>query len=144
MNLSPNFTLEEMVFSQTAKRLGLDNTPNSETVHNLTRLCGYMEHVRSLLGNKAIVVSSGYRSPSVNAAIGGAPTSMHQYGLAIDFTCPSFGSPFNVATYLAKFKLPWVDQMIYEYRSWVHLGVAFENKAPRNQYLSIVEGMRVS
>ncbi len=65
MNLSNNFTLEELTHSEVAERKNLDNTPNASEVANLTRLAALLEQVRSLLG-KPIMINSGFRSKPVN------------------------------------------------------------------------------
>lgn len=135
--LTPHFTLEEFTASQTAARMGLDNTPTGQAYDNVKRCAEHMEKVRSLLGSKPILISSGYRSPQVNAAVGGSSTSAHMSGLAADFTCPGFGSPLEICQALEQF-LPElaVDQLIYEYASWVHLGWSMTG-APRHQTLTI-------
>jgi hypothetical protein len=120
--LSDHFSLEELTASQTAARGGLDNIPRGQALVNLTATAEHMEAVRALLGNRVISVSSGYRSPAVNAAVGGAKTSAHVQGYAVDFNCRSFGSPAKVAEFL-KDKLPY-DQLIFEYGEWVHISFA--------------------
>ncbi|MDR3389911.1 MAG: D-Ala-D-Ala carboxypeptidase family metallohydrolase [Rudaea sp.] len=134
MQLSPHFSLESMIASQTAARLGLCNTPTNFVLGNLTDTCNRMEGVRAMLGNRPILVSSGYRAPAVNAAIGGATTSAHVTGHAIDFTCPDFGTPLEVATFLSQQAFEF-DQLIYEYGAWVHL--SFDPRA-RRQCLTIL------
>lgn len=136
MQLSSHFTLESMVASPIAARRGIDNTPSSLVIAQLTATCAQMEKVRALLGNKPIYVSSGYRCAELNLAVGGAPTSAHVSGNAVDFTCPDFGTPFEVATFLASTDLRF-DQLIYEYVDWVHL--SFDARL-RNQRLTIING----
>ena len=121
MNLSNNFTLEELTFSQTAVRKGLDNTPNDEQIANLTELAQSLERVQQLLGSP-LHIDSAFRSPKVNSAIGGASTSAHLEGYAGDFTCPGFGTPKEVCEALKDSGIPF-DQLIFE-NSWVHLSVA--------------------
>lgn len=140
MFLSPNFQLEELVFSQTAARLNLDNTPSPATIANLTRVAEYLEFVRHELGNRPLLISSGYRSPAVNAAVGGANNSAHLLGLAVDFTCPRFGPPLEVAKRLATITGTWrADQIIFEFGRWVHLGLARTGVAGRGELLSIMK-----
>jgi len=119
LNLSCHFTLGEMTFSQAAARLGLDNTPDSAAIANLERLTATVEAIRALLGDKPIVVHSGYRSTQVNLAVGGVGTSAHCRGLACDFTCPTFGEPVDVALAIVRSDIPY-DQLILEY-GWVHI-----------------------
>jgi len=85
MNLSANFTLKELTKSDTATRLGIDNTPDEATIENLKVLCEkVLQPVREHFG-KSVTVNSGYRSPESNAAIGGSSkTSDHMRGMAAD------------------------------------------------------------
>jgi hypothetical protein len=81
-----------------------------------------MERVRSLLGGRAIQVTSGYRNPAVNAAVGGSATSDHMSGYSIDFVCPSFGTPYDIATAIRSSAIfEDVDQLIHEFGNWVHI-----------------------
>ena len=87
MNLSKNFTLAELTKSETAIRRGINNTPNDEALNNLTTLCNMvLQKVRNSHG--VVVVTSGYRSPELNKAIGGCTTSDHCKGCAVDFEVP--------------------------------------------------------
>lgn len=119
MNLSNSFTLEQFTFSETAIRKGLDNTPNDEQIANLTDLAQSLERVQQLLG--PLHISSAFRSPKVNAAIGGSSTSAHMEGYAADFTCPSFGTPLEVCKAIAASDLSF-DQLIQE-GTWAHLSI---------------------
>lgn len=84
MNLSANFTLKELTKSDTATRLGLDNTPDEQALENLKTLCDkVLQPVREHFG-KSVTVNSGYRSPESNAAVGGSKTSDHCKGQAAD------------------------------------------------------------
>lgn len=119
--LTPHFSLEEMTFSETAVRLGLDNSPSLEVIRHLQELAEAMETVRELLG-VAIHVQSAYRSPAVNKAVGGKSTSAHLSGWACDFTAPGYGSPREICEAIIDAMLPF-DQLIWEYSAWVHLSV---------------------
>jgi zinc D-Ala-D-Ala carboxypeptidase len=121
--LSPHFSLEEFCASQTASRLGIYNKPTAVVYARLQETAARMEKVRELLGDRPIVVSSAFRSPQLNRAIGGAAGSAHQFGYAVDFTCPQFGDPFTVAEFLSE-RLGVFDQLIYEFQDWVHLSFA--------------------
>ncbi len=132
MKLAPHFTLEEFTTSQEAARRGINNEPSAVIVANLTRLADTMEQVRNYLGHP-IVISSGYRSPTLNTAIGGSKTSAHVKGLAADFTCPGYGTPLDVAKALAKSGIVF-DQLIHEYGRWVHLGLSID--VPRGELLT--------
>jgi len=86
--LSPNFTLSEMVKSETAVRKGLPNIPGEKEVANLKALCeNVLQKVRDHYG-KGIHVNSGFRHPEVNAAVGGSKTSDHCMGQAADIEIP--------------------------------------------------------
>lgn len=134
MKISEHFTLEELSFSEVAVRLGLNNTPNQIVITNLGQVAAVMERVRTLLGNKPIVVHSGYRSVEVNRAVGGVATSAHCCGLACDFVCPAFGTPVEVALAVLKSDIGY-DQLILEY-AWVHLGLAQEGSLSRREALT--------
>jgi zinc D-Ala-D-Ala carboxypeptidase len=135
--LSPNFSLDELVFSQTAARLGIDNTPDAQVLKNLKHLASQLELVRSALGDVPILVSSGYRSDAVNIAVGGAAGSQHRSGLAVDFTAPKFGTVLQTAKAVAACGVAF-DQVIYEFGKWVHLGVAAPDTVAKSQTLSIM------
>ena len=124
MNLSKNFTLDEFVKSQSAIRKGIDNTPTPEVIAALTLVCEYiLEPVRKNF-KKPVKVSSGYRSPKLNAAIGGAKNSQHVLGQAVDFEVPGV-SNYEVAKWVSENCL--FDQVILEFYThgdpnsgWVH------------------------
>ena len=137
-SLTEHFTLEEFIDSQTAARKGLNNVPalGSPERANLTRTAETMEKVRALLGDRPILISSGYRSPQVNAAVGGSKSSAHMSGLAVDFSCPGFGTPKAICKKLEPhMKALGVDQLIHEYDTWVHLGLT--QGAPRHMAMTI-------
>lgn len=136
LRLTDHFALDELTASQTAARLSIDNTPSPDVLAELQKTAELLERVRALT-EKPVLVSSGYRSPRVNHAVGGATNSAHQWGGAADFIVPGFGSPLDVARYLATFadSLSF-DQLIYEFDAWVHIGRA-RNGGPRRQVLTI-------
>jgi zinc D-Ala-D-Ala carboxypeptidase len=136
MRLSPNFTLAELTVSETAARRGIDNTPTVEIIENLKRLADALQEVRRLLGNKAILVSSGYRSPELNVAVGGSKNSDHCKGLAADFIAPSFGSPDDVIKAIVASDIPY-KQVIREFDRWVHFAIPEQGEQPRKQALII-------
>jgi len=93
MNLSANFTLKELTKSDTATRLGLDNTPDDVALENLKTLCEkVLQPVRDHFG-KSVTVNSGYRSPESNAAVGGSKTSDHCKGQAADIEIDGVPNP---------------------------------------------------
>lgn len=131
MNLTEHFTLAELTASETAARLGIDNTPSDAIIHNLTRTALLLEQVRTLLGPP--IISSGYRCPALNSVIGGAPRSAHMLGLAADFIVPAFGTPLEVCQALSANALQY-DQLIHEFGRWVHIGL--REGEPRRQDLT--------
>jgi zinc D-Ala-D-Ala carboxypeptidase len=134
VNLSDHFTLDELTFSQTAARLGLDNTPSDDVVQALKRTAHGLEMVRAYL-QAPVLVSSGYRSPLVNRAVGGAPNSQHMRGEAADFTAPGFGQPEMIMRAILRSTRPIpFDQCILEYGRWVHISFC---KEPRRQALVV-------
>jgi len=119
VNLSPHFTLEEAVFSSTALRLGINNTPSQDIIARMVLAAEGMEKVRSLLLGHPIHIDSWYRCPQLNSAIGGAKTSAHMEGAAVDFTCTQYGSPHSIVKMIMSSPIKF-DQLIYEGR-WVHI-----------------------
>src|SRR3954469_25393976 len=122
--LSPGFTLKNLIVSETAAQRGLDNRPPVGAVKRLRRLARGLERVGAITLRK-IEVSSAYRSPALNALVGGSRTSQHMQGLAADFSCPRFGSPFHICKAILRIRLRF-DQLIYEHGDakdggWVHL-----------------------
>ena len=138
MNLSENFTLQELIYSDTAVRMGIDNKPNDETVENLKILCeNILEPIRSHF-KAPVVVSSGYRSEAVCLAIGSSSKSQHIKGQAVDFEI--FGIPNKDVTDWVVQNLDY-DQCILEFwndkepnSGWVHCSYSKDNN--RKQYLN--------
>ena len=124
--LSDHFTLDEFTASETAVRKGIDNTPPPVITERLRMLAAILEQVRSLLGNNSIRISSGYRCIALNRAIGSGDLSAHVLGYAVDFTCPNFGTPKEVANKIAESPIKF-DQLIYE-GTWVHLSIDPRNR----------------
>ena len=127
MRLTDHFILAEFTISQEAARRGIDNDPPPEVVENLYLLAMALEDVRERLG-APIVISSGYRSPALNEAVGGAANSAHVLGFAADITCPGFGRPLSVCRAIASMPNLRYDQIIHEYGTpagggWCHLSI---------------------
>jgi hypothetical protein len=135
--LSTNFSLDEFIFSQTAARSGIDNTPDAATLRNLKHLAEQLEIVRDALGKVPILVSSGYRSAALNRAVKGSKNSAHLTGLAVDFTAPRFGTVLQTAKATAASGIAY-DQVIYEFGRWVHLGIAAPGAVAQREQLSIM------
>ena len=131
MKLTAHFTLAEMTVSQTAARQGIDNTPGEREIAALTMLCTeVLEPVRAHF-DRPVIVSSGYRSATLNRAIGGSSSSQHCKGEAADFTVPGVGV-LDLAQWMHR-NLQY-DQLIYEFGRWVH--VSYRAGALRNMELS--------
>lgn len=123
MNLSQNLTLAEVTNSNTATRLGIDNTDmTNDVLGNLKALAeNVFQPVRNALG--PIRISSGYRSPALNQAIGGARNSQHSKGEALDLQgikCANNEIFRQIKEHLS------FDQLIWEFGTeenpdWVHV-----------------------
>lgn len=133
---SKYFTLEEMVASATAKRKGISNKPTEGVAINLQRLVkNVLDPLREAYG-RPIIVTSGYRSPRLNAAVGGAPRSQHCLGEAADIRTVSDRPEDNkkLRDLLIHLNLPF-DQVIDEYEcDWIH--VSHKAAGNRGQLLS--------
>jgi hypothetical protein len=114
--LSAHFSLEELVATQ---QRGIDNAPPPEIVERLKHSALGMEAVRVRL-SVPIIVSSGYRCPALNAAVGGRKDSQHLTGDAVDFIAPGFGGPTTVVCALKDSGILF-DQLIVEFNRWVHI-----------------------
>lgn len=129
MRLSKNFVLSEITKSNTAKRLGIKNEPNKEHLQAMQLLITKLiQPMRDAIG--PIRISSGYRSPKLNKAIGGSRTSQHCKGEALDLQFWKDGQMNNKVMY------DWIldsglefDQMINEFDfSWIHISFCNSNR----------------
>lgn len=143
MNLTKNFTLEELTHSATAKARGISNKPSDAHLDNLMRLCvTVLQPMREQLG-RAITITSGYRSEAVNKAVGGVqPTdqkrgSQHLYGEAADIRVAGM-TPLEVCRWIEKSGLPF-DQVIHEKigrSTWTHVSVSPAGRTARAERLT--------
>lgn len=132
-NLSKNFTLEEL--SRTSS--GLPNSPSKPVIQNLQALVSnILQPLRDHLG-KSIHINSGYRSPEVNKAIGGATNSQHTFGEAADIVVEGF-TPQQLAQYIDSLNLPF-DQLIQE-PTWVHVSFRASNNRHERLIATKVNG----
>ena len=120
MKLSEHFTLNELTYSDIAKRHSLDNNPDKFTIANLTRLAILLEDVRNLF-NQPIRINSAYRSITVNSLLGSKPTSQHCIGCAADIRIDGL-TPDQIVKKIIKSDIQY-DQLIREFDSWVHISV---------------------
>lgn len=133
MNLTKHFTLAEMMKSQTAARRGLRNVPGPDAVAALRLLCEkVLEPIREHFA-RPVIVTSGYRAPAVNKAIGGSASSQHCFGMAADFTVPGVSNIDLCRWIMRNMKY---DQLIYEFgeSGWVH--VSYRDGNLRHQELT--------
>lgn len=135
MNLTPNFSLAELIHSDTATRLGIDNSPSDEILDNLHTLASGLERVRTFL-QKPIRINSGYRCPKLNAAVKGAKESAHLRGLAADFTCEAFGKPIDIVKLLIEQKEAVGFNRIIQEGTWVHIDFPAEGEKPQYKILT--------
>ncbi|WP_310496499.1 D-Ala-D-Ala carboxypeptidase family metallohydrolase [Sandarakinorhabdus sp.] len=122
MQLSPNFSLAELTVSEAARERRLSNAPNGTHLVNLRRTAAQMERVRALF-DRPVTVTSAYRNPVVNRAVGGVPTSHHALGWAVDFTIPGL-TLMAVGRAIAASDIEF-DQLIGEWgRGILHISFA--------------------
>ena len=114
--LTAHFALEELTATQHRE---IDNRPPAEVIATLRDTAARMEAVRGILGDRVIVVSSGYRCPALNRAVGGARGSAHLSGHAVDFNCFGYGRPRAVCEAIARSPILF-DQLIEE-GGWTHI-----------------------
>ena len=119
MNLTKHFTLEEMCISQEASRSGLKNVPDATQRENLRLLCdNILEPLRERI-RKPVIVTSGFRSKTINTRIGGSRNSQHCQGQAADIHVN--GMPVaEIVLLIRRMGLPY-DQLIDEFSAWVHV-----------------------
>jgi zinc D-Ala-D-Ala carboxypeptidase len=122
MNLSENFTYDELTRSEAAARHGFDNTPNESEVDNLKRLAALLEEVKKAVGGKPVMINSGFRSKQTNDAVGSKDSSQHRLGCAADIRVPGM-TPRQVVDACIEAQVPF-DQIILEFDSWTHISVA--------------------
>lgn len=131
------FTMSELTSSPTARRKGIDNTPNAAQRASLTALvANILDPLREAYG-KPIVVTSGFRCPRLNRAVGGVAKSQHMKGEAADIRTLSDRPSDNKKLFdlIIKLGLPY-DQCIDEYGyNWIH--VSYTSQGNRRQVLHI-------
>ena len=140
MNLSPNFTLEELCTSTKAKELQIINQV-TDAVHlqALKALAKeVLQPIRDLHGG-SVTVTSGYRQPALNKALGGSPTSQHPKGEAADITVGSPADNKDLFEQIARSDIPY-DQLICEFGGeWLHVS----HRLHRSQRRQVLEAYKV-
>ena len=118
MQLSEHFSYAEL--TRTDHRT-LDNTPDDRALINLRRLAVLLESLKNLLGGRAVIITSAFRSKAVNDAVGSKDTSQHRLGCAADLRVPGM-TPDEVVRRVTQSGLPF-DQVIREFNSWTHISI---------------------
>lgn len=146
-----NFTIAEMVSSSTAARLRIDNTPTATVRAHLAETIGLLEDIRREwglyceergLGTAALKVTSGYRCPALNKAVGGVKTSAHVLGYAADLV-PVNGKQDEFERFMSEVfaeKGYAYDQIIVEKSKsarWVHVGYKSPDGRQRREYFKL-------
>lgn len=141
MKLSQHFTLAELTASNKARQLGLDNTPPQELMPRLVLTAEMLERIRSTL-NVPVIVTSGYRGPQLNRAVGGVTSSDHTQGHAADIVAPGYGTPYQIAKTLAPLvSVLGIGQLILEGvngKQWVHVSTRVPEKVA-NRVITITD-----
>ena len=145
MRISKNFTLAELTASNTSKRLGISNMPDKEGIHKLRLLATeLLQPIRDCL-SAPLRISSGYRSESLNKAIGGSNKSQHTKCEAVDLQFVKRGRMDNMRIFNAIVTLGLdFDQLILEFGGataekdsdnpdWIH--ISWKIKENRRQIL---------
>lgn len=123
MNLTPHFTLEELAVTTNKECKELNLKRAEENLGKMYMLAGFAERVREIVG-KPMTITSGFRCPKLNKAVGGSSTSQHIAGEAIDFVCRGLTAE-QIACKIAASDLKF-QQLIIETskgKSWVHIAI---------------------
>ena len=128
MNLTENFTLEELTYSATASLKGNANMPGLREIDNLKRLCQeVLQPIRDAYG-KPLRVTSAFRSVTLNKAVRGAETSQHLIGEAADIVCDNNLSLWNLICKMILEGKISVGQLIDEKNlKWIHVSLPSSN-----------------
>ena len=134
INLSEHITLGEMTVTKVKTADG--NIPSHVAIENMKRLCGWLEHLRSMYnilygdGNVPILINSGYRSEEVNKRVGGSPTSNHLTGCAADIKVFGIEQAMRYAVILLNYAdntMQEFDELLIERSKkgtyWLHFAV---------------------
>lgn len=131
MNLSPHFTLAELLRSEVAARRGIEMVPPPDVVDNLRQLVTeVLEPLRAAI-RAPLYITSGYRPYEVNRLVGGAPSSDHLHGLAADFVVPSMEHEAVVRIVMDTVRTLPVAKAIDEFGRWVHVSLGHSESVAR-------------
>ena len=132
-NLTEHFTLEELTATSHRE---FDNIPNESEIANLQRLAEFLEQVKTVLGDKPVMINSAFRSKQVNDSVGSKDTSQHRLGCAADIRVPGM-TPDQVIQTIMQSDIQY-DQIIREFDSWTHISIPNTiGNVPRKQALII-------
>ena len=126
MQLTQHFALSEFTRSDTARRRGISNTPGEQDIRNLKHLCAEVLEPLRGFARQPICISSGYRCPALNRAVGGSPGSNHLTGCAADIRLPTLRTGRQWFQWLRR-HVPF-DELIWEHTStgtttWIHVAL---------------------
>jgi uncharacterized protein YcbK (DUF882 family) len=139
MQLTKNFSLAEFVATQ---HRNIDNTLPSQLMPQAMATAAMLERIRAALSAIAgrdvqILISSGYRCPALNSAVGSNATSDHPKAMAVDWIAPSFGTPYAICKAIApQIDALGVGQIIHEFGRWVHVSSRTPSR-PNNRIITI-------
>ena len=140
--MGPFFKRSDFYRSDTATKLGIDNRPTPAAWAELERVAMFAHCLRLAIG-KPLIVSSGFRCPALNKAVGGVANSAHQFGLALDLQCPGMSNQALGEAAAALFRaagMSW-DQIIEEKNpsgaSWLHVALPASGQYGREQIFSL-------
>ena len=139
--ISRHISYKEAVYSATAKRKGIKNVPNDDQIYNMRKVADYIFEPLRLYVGGAIKITSFFRSPDLNTAIGGSAKSQHCKGQAIDID-DVFGHKTNYEMFEYIRENLDFDQLIYEFGTndnpdWVHVSYV-SKKENRNRGLRAI------
>lgn len=131
--LTPHFTLDELTHTDHRE---IDNIPNEAEIENLKRLADFLEMVKLVVGNKAVMINSAFRCKQLNDAVGSKDSSQHRVGCAADIRIPGM-TPDEVVKAIIASGIAY-DQVIREFDRWTHVSIPNHvSDAPRRQALII-------
>lgn len=128
-----NFTISELIHSDTALKNGINNTPDTKSLDNMLELIvNCLQPIREKLG-KPMICTSGFRNNALNKLVGGAQNSQHTKGQACDFVVNGM-TPMQVVEFIKNSGVEY-DELINEYNQWTH--ISYNKGNNRNQILTI-------